>query len=68
MNVDEKLLEMHMQQDKERFDAIDTKLDALIEAHNKQKGFVAGFSAAFSLLVTTLVGLLVYIWQKHFGG
>lgn len=65
-NVDDKLFELHMQQDKERFDKIDAKLDALIEANNKQRGFIAGFSAAFSVLATSVVGLIVYIWQRHF--
>lgn len=64
----EKLLELHMEQDKERFDAIEAKLDVLIESHNKQRGFVAGFAAAFTLLWTALVGLAVYVWQRHFGG
>lgn len=62
------MLELHMQQDKERFDKIEAKIDLLIAAHSNQKGFIAGFSAAFSLLITTVVGLAVYIWQKHFGG
>jgi putative heme iron utilization protein len=66
--VSDKLLELHMEQDKERFDKIDAKLDALIENQNKQRGFVAGFSAACSILVTSLIGLVIYIWQKHFGG
>lgn len=63
----EKLLELHMQQDKERFDSIDAKLDSLIAAQNKQRGFIAGFSAAFSVLATMLVSLVVYVWQKNFG-
>jgi hypothetical protein len=68
LEVSDKLLELHMEQDKERFDKIDAKLDALIENSNKQKGFVAGVSMAFSLLATTIIGLIVYIWQKSFGG
>ena len=63
----EKWMERHEAEDKERFDKIDAKLDALIAAQNKQKGFIAGFSAAFSLLVTTVVGLIVYIWLKQYG-
>lgn len=63
----ERLLELHMEQDKERFDAIEAKLDVLIEAHAKQRGFIAGFSAAFSVLAASLVSLIVYIWQKNFG-
>lgn len=62
--MNDRLLELHMEQDKERFDAIDAKLDALLEAHAKQKGFVAGFSAAFSVLGAGLVALVVYIWQN----
>lgn len=68
MSIDNKLFEEHARQDEKRFDSIEKKLDMLIEAHNKQKGFVAGFAAAFSMLWTALVGLAVYIWQKHFGG
>lgn len=64
----EKWLEKHEKHDDERFNEINTKLDMLLEAHNKQKGFVAGFAAAFTLLWTMLVGLAVYIWQRHFGG
>lgn len=66
--MSEKLLELHMQQDKERFDKIEAKLDVLIEAHSKQRGFIAGVSASFSLLGAAVVGLVLYIWQKHFGG
>ena len=65
--MNDEMLKLHMEQDKERFDAIDAKLDKLLEAHNKQRGFIAGFSAAFSVLATTVVGLVVYIWQR-FGG
>ena len=61
------MLKLHMEQDKERFDSIEAKLDLLIAAHNKQRGFIAGVSTAFSLLATTVVGLVVYIWQR-FGG
>ena len=65
--MSEKLLELHMEQDKERFDKLEAKLDVLIEAHSKQRGFIAGVSAAFSLLATTIVGLIVYIWQRSVG-
>lgn len=65
MNTDE-LLKLHFEHDDKRFDEINTKLDALLEAHNRQRGFIAGFSAAFSLLVTTVIGLIVYIWQRNF--
>lgn len=65
------MLTHHMEQDEKRFDniderfnALDHKLDVLIEAHNKQKGFIAGFSAAFSLLASMVVALAVYIWQN----
>lgn len=61
------LLELHMEQDKERFDKIEAKLDLLIDAHAKQRGFIAGFSAAFSVLATSVIGLIVYIWQRNFG-
>ena len=44
--------------------SIDAKLDALIASANKQKGFIAGVSMAFSLLATTVVGLIVYIWNS----
>ena len=60
----DRLLELHMQQDKERFDSIDEKLDTLIAAHNKQRGFIAGFSAAFSVLAATVVALAGYIWKQ----
>lgn len=66
MNTDD-LLKLHFEQDDKRFDEINSKLDTLIEAQHKQRGFLAGFSAAFSLLVTTVVGLIVYIWQRQFG-
>ena len=74
MNTDE-LLKLHFEQDDRRFEAgekrmnsIEGKLDVLIAAANKQKGFIAGVSAAFSLLATTIIGLVVYIWQTHFKG
>jgi len=63
----EKLFEIHMEQDKERFDSIETKLDTLIEAQNKQRGFITGFAFAFSVLATAIAGLITYIWQKNFG-
>lgn len=66
--MNDKLLELHMEQDKQRFDSIEGKLDVLIEAHAKQRGFLAGFSMAFSVLATSIVGLIVYIWQRNFGG
>lgn len=66
--MSKELLELHMEQDKERFDKIEAKLDVLIEANSKQRGFIAGVSMAFSLLATTIIGLIVYIWQKSFGG
>lgn len=65
--MSKEMLELHMEQDKERFDKIEAKLDVLIESANKQKGFIAGVSMAFSLLATTVVGLIVYIWQRNFG-
>lgn len=65
--MSDEMLKLHMEQDKERFDSIDAKLDMLIEAHNKQRGFIAGFSAAFSVLAATVVALAGYIW-KQVGG
>lgn len=76
--MSKELLDLHMQQDKERFDAIDKqltagdvrmasidgKLDALIASANKQKGFIAGVSMAFSLLASMVIGLVVYIWNS----
>lgn len=75
------LLNLHMQQDQDRFDRIDKQLEAgdarmknideklnvLIATANKQKGFLAGVSMAFSLLATTVAGLIVYIWQRWSG-
>ena len=63
----EKWLERHETEDKERFDKIEAKLDVLIANQNKQRGFIAGVSMAFSLLATTVIGLVVYIWQRSFG-
>jgi F0F1-type ATP synthase assembly protein I len=76
--VSKELLDLHMEQDKQRFDSIDkqlhegdermksidTKLDALIASANKQKGFIAGVSMAFSLLASTVIGLVIYIWNS----
>lgn len=74
MNTDD-MLKLHFEQDDKRFEAgekrfnsIEGKLDLLIANANKQRGFIAGVSAAFSLLATTIVGLVVYIWQTHFRG
>lgn len=75
--MSKELLELHMQQDTQRFDSIDkkldngqtrmnsmdAKLDVLIAAQNKQRGFIAGVSMAFSLLAATVVGLVLYIWR-----
>lgn len=61
----EKWLERHEAQDNIRFDKIDAKLDALILAQSKQKGFIAGFSAAYSLLAASVVGLILYIWNHR---
>ncbi len=80
--MSDELLGLHMEQDKERFDAIDRqlalaknealkrmdsidgKLDELIAAQNKQKGFISGVSMAFSMLAATIVSLIVYIWNS----
>lgn len=62
MNIDD-VFKAHTAQDEKEFAEINRKLDVLLEAHAKQKGFVAGFSAAFSLLVSTVVGLVIYIWN-----
>lgn len=67
MNTDE-LLKQHFDQDDKRFDKIDAKLDMLIAVQNKQKGFIAGFSAAYSLLAATVIGLVLYIWRTWTGG
>lgn len=68
------LLEMHFAQDKEqfesinkKFEAIDTKLDRLIEAHHKQRGFIAGFSMAFSLLAASVMAMAAYVWRTMTG-
>ena len=61
----EKILELHMEQDQKQFDQINAKLDTLIKANEKQRGFIAGFSAAFSLLVSAVVGLVIYIWNHR---
>lgn len=75
------LLELHFEQDNQRFESIekkltagdvrmasiDAKLDVLIASANKQKGYLAGISTGFSLLATTVVGLVVYIWQRWAG-
>lgn len=63
----EKMFEQHARDDKEQFDEINKKLDMLIEAHNKQKGFIAGFSAAFSMLIATVIGLVIYVWRQVTG-
>lgn len=65
--MNEELLKQHMENDKEQFDAINRKLDMLLEAHHKQKGFIAGFSAAFTLLAATVVGLVAYVWRQVMG-
>lgn len=68
----EKWLERHEATDDKRFEGIDrrfdevnAKLDEILTSQSKQKGFIAGFSAAFSLLVSTVLGLIVYIWQHR---
>jgi hypothetical protein len=61
----EKLLELHIENDKEQFAMINVKLDALLEANAKQRGFLAGFSAAFSLLASAVIGLGLYIWNHR---
>lgn len=33
----------------------------------KQRGFVAGFAAAFTLLWATIAGLALYIWHNVIG-
>lgn len=62
-SVDNEAFRLHTEQDKVAFAEINKKLDVLVEANAKQKGFIAGFSAAFSLLVSTVVGLIIYIWN-----
>lgn len=67
----ERMLAMHIEQDElrfsqgeKKFDEINSKLDMLIEAHNKQRGFIAGVSMAFSILASAVVGLAIYIWNN----
>lgn len=74
MSDDNELLKLHMEQDQQRFESIetrftgiDTKLDVLIANQNKQKGFIAGVSMAFSLLASALIGLAVYVWRLTTG-
>jgi hypothetical protein len=71
---DNDLLKLHMEQDQQRFESIetrftgiDTKLDVLIANQNKQKGFIAGVSMAFSLLASAVIGLGLYIWRQATG-
>ena len=61
----------HSAQDKENFERISdelkeirTEVKGISEVLQKQRGFIAGFSSAFTLLVTMLVGLVVYIWNN----
>ena len=71
---DQELLKLHIKQDDERFAAldakiaaIDAKIDMLLEAHHKQRGFLAGFSMAFTLLASAVAGLVAYVWRQLTG-
>jgi len=71
---DQELLKLHFKQDDERFAAldakiaaIDAKIDMLLEAHHKQRGFLAGFSMAFTLLASAVAGLVAYVWKQLTG-
>ena len=67
----EKLLEQHTKQDAENFTELRDEMKAVRSdvgeiklALEKQRGFIAGFSAAFSLLVSAIVALGAYIWNN----
>jgi hypothetical protein len=48
-----------------RLGSIETKLDSVIETQLKQRGFIAGFSAACSVLIAAIVALVTYIWRQY---
>jgi hypothetical protein len=52
----------------EKLDELDKRTADIEQTMAKQRGFVAGFAAAFTLLWGSVIGLGIYIWQKHFGG
>lgn len=67
----EKLLEQHTKQDAENFSELREEMRGVREdlgevklALEKQRGFIAGFSAAFSLLVSAVIALGAYIWNN----
>lgn len=62
------VIEQQLADGKEKMNSMETKIDGLADTMSKQRGFIAGFSAAFSMLATALIGLVVYIWQTHFKG
>ena len=50
-----------------KLDELEEDMSEIKQAMAKQRGFVAGFSAAFTMLWAALVGLGIYIW-KHISG
>lgn len=67
----ERLLAQHTEQDaenftelREEFKAVRKDVSEIKLALEKQRGFIAGFSAAFSLLVSAIVALGAYIWNN----
>jgi hypothetical protein len=71
-------LKAHSDQDERNFDrlsedlkeiradvkAVSQKVVAISQALEKQKGYVAGFASAFTLLMSMVIGLAVYIWNN----
>lgn len=55
--------EQRMDDIERRLGNIEGDLKTVVESMAKQRGFIAGVSVAFSLLATTIVGLVVYIWN-----
>lgn len=58
----------------ERVEAIDARLREvhkdvreLREGSHRQRGFIAGASAAFAALWATVAGLGALVWQQYFG-
>lgn len=48
-------------------DELKAQVTAINVAMAKQRGFVAGFSAAFTFLGATIAGLALYIWHNVIG-
>jgi hypothetical protein len=49
----------------DRIDHLTADVSEIKTTLAKQKGFIAGFSMAFTLLWGMLIGLVVYIWQTY---